>query len=105
MLQVAKVAVPTGGDADDLITFTVTLSNPAATNAADAFDITLADPLPAGLTFVSAAHAGGVAPTTGPTPSGNGFTAAFDTVCTSAQSSIFTVVGTDRHRDSARARC
>jgi uncharacterized repeat protein (TIGR01451 family)/fimbrial isopeptide formation D2 family protein len=92
VLQVSKVAVPTGGDADDLITFTVTLSNPAATNAADAFDITFADPLPAGLTFVSAVHSGGVVPTAGPTASGSGFTAAFDRMNIS-QSSIFTVIG------------
>lgn len=91
VLQVTKSAVPATGDADDLISFTVTLSNPTATNAADAFDVTLADPLPSGLTLVSIAHASGVAPTTGPTPSGNGLTATFDRLNV-GQSSVFTVV-------------
>ena len=90
VLQVTKVAVPTSGDADDVITFTVTLSNPAVANAADAFDVTFADPLPAGLTIVSAVHSGGVVPTAGPTASGNGFTAAFDRLNV-GQSSVFAV--------------
>lgn len=92
VLLVTKSASPVSGDADDLITFTITLSNPAATNAADAFDVSFADPLPTGLTFVSAVPAGGVPPTTGPTVSGNGFTATFDRLNV-GQSSVFTVVG------------
>ncbi len=93
VLQVTKIAVPVGGDAADAITFTVTLSNPAATNAADAFDITLADPLPAGLTLQAVTATGGIAPTSGPTVSGNGFTAAFDRLNV-GQSSVFSVTAT-----------
>ena len=48
--------------------------------------------MPAGLTFVSAVHAGGVVPTAGPTPSGNGFIASFDRLNVS-ESSVFTVIG------------
>ncbi len=62
-LQVLKTAVPTGGDADDPVSFTVTLSHNAPGNAT-AFEVTLADTLPAGLRFVNASFQSGTAPTT-----------------------------------------
>lgn len=62
-LQVVKSAVPTGGDAGDPVTFTITLSHTAASNTT-AFDVALSDVLPAGLTFVSAAFSSGTNPTT-----------------------------------------
>lgn len=75
-LQVVKSAAPSAGDADDPITFTITLSHAAGSNTT-AFDTALLDVLPAGLTFVSATHTGGLAPTT--FSSGGGFTATWDT--------------------------
>jgi uncharacterized repeat protein (TIGR01451 family)/fimbrial isopeptide formation D2 family protein len=93
VLTVAKSAAPTSGDAGDTLTFTVSLSNPSAANAADAFDVSLADPLPTGLTLVSVVHSAGAVPTAGPSPSGNGFTAAFDRLNVT-QSSTFTVTAT-----------
>ena len=62
-LQVVKSAVPTGGDAGDPVTFTVTLSHTGASNTT-AFNVALTDVLPSGLTFVSAAQTGGLAATT-----------------------------------------
>ncbi|MCJ7511344.1 MAG: isopeptide-forming domain-containing fimbrial protein, partial [Anaerolineales bacterium] len=50
-LQAAKAAVPNSGDAGDTIAFTLTFSHTAASNA-DAFNVTLNDPLPAGMTYV-----------------------------------------------------
>jgi uncharacterized repeat protein (TIGR01451 family)/fimbrial isopeptide formation D2 family protein len=75
-LQVAKTAVPTGGDAGDPVTFTVTLSHTAASNTT-AFDVALTDVLPAGLTFTGAAFQSGLAPTTFST--GGGFSAGWAT--------------------------
>lgn len=62
-LQIVKTALPTGGDAGDPVTFTVTLSHGAGSNTT-AFDVSLVDILPAGLTFVSASQTSGTAPTT-----------------------------------------
>ncbi len=62
-LQVVKSAVPTGGDAEDPVTFTVTLSHTASSNTT-AFNAALTDVLPAGLTFVGASFQSGTAPTT-----------------------------------------
>lgn len=62
-LQVVKTAVPTGGDAGDAVTFTVTLSHTGASNTT-AFNAVLTDAVPSGLTFVSAAQTGGLAATT-----------------------------------------
>jgi len=50
VLQVLKVAVPNSGDAGDTITFTLTINHAASSNA-DAFDLTLSDILPAGMTY------------------------------------------------------
>jgi large repetitive protein len=76
-LQVVKTALPTAGDADDVITFTVTLSHTGASNTT-AFNTTLSDVLPAGLTYVSATHTGGLVPDTF-TPGGGGFLAQWAT--------------------------
>ncbi len=62
-LQVVKTATPTSGDANDPITFTVTLAHAGGSNTT-AFDVTLSDVLPAGFTFVSATNTGGLPPTT-----------------------------------------
>ena len=50
-LTVSKVALPTEGDAGDLITFTITLAHTGASNA-DAFEVALADVIPARMTYV-----------------------------------------------------
>ena len=49
-LQVTKAAVPNTGDAGDTISFTLTISHAASSNAG-AFDLTLSDVLPAGMTY------------------------------------------------------
>ncbi len=89
-LQVAKTAAPTGGDAGDPISFTVTLSHAAASNAT-AFNATLSDVLPAGLTFVSAAFQSGTAPTTINTA--GGLAATWDTFAV-GNTSTFQVLAT-----------
>lgn len=75
-LQVVTTAAPTGGDAGDPVTFTVTLSHTGASNTT-AFNVSLADVLPTGLTFTGAAFLAGFAPTTFST--GGGFSATWDT--------------------------
>lgn len=50
-LVVTKTALPTEGDAGDLITFTVTLAHTGPSNA-DAFDVVLSDVIPARMTYV-----------------------------------------------------
>ncbi len=50
-LQVVKTALPSTGDAGDEIVYGLVFSHTAASNA-DAFEVTLSDPLPAGVTFV-----------------------------------------------------
>jgi len=52
LLTVVKGAVPAAAYAGDVVTFTLTVSNPVATNGADAFDAALSDTVPAGLTLV-----------------------------------------------------
>lgn len=42
-------AIPTTVDAGDVVTFTITYSNPAGANVATAFDAAITNPLPAGL--------------------------------------------------------
>ena len=51
-LQVNKTANPTSGDAGDTITFTMIVSHAAASNA-DAFDVSLSDAIPAGMSYVA----------------------------------------------------
>ena len=64
-LQVIKQATPNTGDADDIITFTVTVSHTASSNA-EAFDLGLSDTLPTDMTYVagSLSSTGGVIPDT-----------------------------------------
>lgn len=50
-MQVSKSASPTTGDAGDVITFTLTIQHTSASNA-DAFNLTLTDTIPAGMTYV-----------------------------------------------------
>jgi uncharacterized repeat protein (TIGR01451 family)/fimbrial isopeptide formation D2 family protein len=71
-LQVAVSALPASGDAGDTITFTVTLSHAPGSNA-DAFDVTLQDLVPAGMTFAAMGAVTGTPPTS-VTP-GSGFSA------------------------------
>lgn len=52
-MQVVKTAMPTTGNADDTITFTLDISHTAASNA-DAFNVELEDIIPAGMTYVAA---------------------------------------------------
>ncbi|MCC6612838.1 MAG: isopeptide-forming domain-containing fimbrial protein [Anaerolineae bacterium] len=63
-LTVAKSAVPTAGDAGDIVTFTIVVSHAAASNE-DAFNIVLTDAVPANMTYVpgSLANFAGVAAT------------------------------------------
>ncbi len=89
-LQVTKTAAPNVGDAGDTITFTVTLSHAAASNA-DAFDATLADVLPAGMTYVSASFQSGLSPTS--FTGGGGFNASW-TSFPLGSTSTFQVVAT-----------
>lgn len=62
-LQVVKTVTPTVADQGDTVTFTLTVSHAPSSNA-DAFDVTMADVLPAGLTLVSATFVTGVVPAT-----------------------------------------
>lgn len=89
-LQVAKVASPTGGDAGDTVTFTVTLSHTGTSNTT-AFNVALNDVLPAGLTFVSASFSSGTSPTTINTAGG---LAATWTSFPVGSSATFQIVGT-----------
>lgn len=47
--NLSKVALPTSGDAGDVISYSVTYSNTSAANAASAFDVRVRDTLPADL--------------------------------------------------------
>ncbi len=60
-VTVGKTANRAKVDGGDLITYTVTLTNTGGANGADAFNVALADALPAGLTLVGGvAHVSGV---------------------------------------------
>jgi uncharacterized repeat protein (TIGR01451 family)/fimbrial isopeptide formation D2 family protein len=50
-LTIVKMASPTTGDAGDSILFTFTVTNPTATNGADAFDVSLTDLVPGGMSY------------------------------------------------------
>ena len=89
-LQVVKTAVPTGGDAGDTVTFTVSLSHTGASNTT-AFNAVLTDAVPSGLTFVSAAQTGGLAATTLTTA--GSLAAAWDTFAVGA-TATFQIVAT-----------
>lgn len=62
-LRIDKTASPTTGDQGDTITFTLVVSHSGASNT-NAFDITLSDVIPAGLTYVggSLLNTAGVVP-------------------------------------------
>ena len=51
-LSVNKIAAPVNGDANDTVTFTVVVAHAGASNT-DAFDVALADPIPAGITVTA----------------------------------------------------
>jgi uncharacterized repeat protein (TIGR01451 family)/fimbrial isopeptide formation D2 family protein len=65
-MVIVKSANPGNGDAGDEITFTITITNPTATNGADAFDVVWSDTIPDGLTYVpgSLQRTAGIVPTT-----------------------------------------
>ena len=65
-LTVAKSVDPTAADADDTVTYTITVSHPAGADRADAFDVELADVVPDGLTYLddSFEYQAGLAPDT-----------------------------------------
>jgi len=68
-VRVDKSVAPVDVDAGDRVTFTLVVSNLAADGAdATAFDVSLADVVPAGFTLVPGSfdHAAGLAPTAGP---------------------------------------
>ncbi|MEM1177831.1 MAG: hypothetical protein AAGM22_05775 [Acidobacteriota bacterium] len=78
-LDVMKTTSPTFGDAGDTIRITLSLGHTGPSNA-DAFDVSLLDVLPAGVSFAGglAVEAGCTAvPTTGPTESGGTISAAW----------------------------
>ena len=54
IMTVAKNSSPASGDAGDLFTFTITVSNPTAANDAGAFEAEWKDTIPAGLSYVPA---------------------------------------------------
>jgi len=64
-LQIVKTANPIEGDAADVITFTLTITN-GGNYVSDAFEVELSDVIPTGMTYVpgSLAHTAGIAPAT-----------------------------------------
>ena len=65
-ITTTKVADVAAADAGDTVTYTLTLTATSTPRVSDAYDVTLADVLPAGVTLVpgSFTHTGGVAPAT-----------------------------------------
>jgi LPXTG-site transpeptidase (sortase) family protein len=57
-INTVKSVLPTSGDAGDLVTFTVTLTNPT-TGSTTAYDVTWSDTIPLGLTYVAGSLAEG----------------------------------------------
>ena len=82
---------PTTGEAGTTATYTVTVSNNGGANGTDAYDVNLANVLPADVTYVAASlsNTGGVAPTTLNANGGN-FAVSFAELAV-GQSSTFTV--------------
>ncbi|MCX7545781.1 isopeptide-forming domain-containing fimbrial protein [Marinicella gelatinilytica] len=76
-MLVDKAGDVNSADAGDTITYTIEVSNPNATSSADAYDVTMTDMIPAGLTYVggSLTHDSGLAPDVGPTESGGSISA------------------------------
>ncbi len=77
-LDITKTMSPASADAGDTVTITLTLQHAVSSNA-NAFEVTLSDVLPSGLSYVggSLAHTAGAAPSTGPAESGGTITAAW----------------------------
>jgi uncharacterized repeat protein (TIGR01451 family)/fimbrial isopeptide formation D2 family protein len=65
-LTVTKTASPTTGQAADTITYTIVVENPTGTNRTDAYNVTLEDVVPTGMTYVPGSwqNTAGTAPTT-----------------------------------------
>ena len=65
-LTVTKTASPTTGQAADTITYTIVVANPTGTNRTDAYEVTLQDLVPTGMTYVPGSwqNTAGTAPTT-----------------------------------------
>ncbi|MGA0612415.1 SdrD B-like domain-containing protein [Caldimonas sp. KR1-144] len=66
-VAVTKTDNPDPVSAGQLLTYTITASNPSATSASRAFNVSVNDTLPAGLVFLSATANGGGSCTTSPT--------------------------------------
>ena len=66
-VAVTKTDNPDPVSAGQLLTYTITASNPSATSASSAFNVSVNDTLPAGLVFLSASASGGGSCTTAPT--------------------------------------
>ncbi|KQY88289.1 hypothetical protein ASD35_11915 [Pelomonas sp. Root1444] len=65
-VAVAKTDNPDPASAGQLLTYTITASNPSATSASRAFNVSVNDTLPAGLVYLSASASGGGSCTTAP---------------------------------------
>ena len=79
--KTADDVAPAGYDAGDVVTYTITVANPAGANRAAAFNVALTDVIPGGVTYVPGSVALGacaVAPTAGPTEAGGTITVAWD---------------------------
>ncbi len=79
--KTADDVAPAGYDAGDVVTYTITVANPAGANRATAFNVALTDVIPGGVTYVPGSVALGacaVAPTSGPTEAGGTITVAWD---------------------------
>ncbi|MEO6277009.1 MAG: SdrD B-like domain-containing protein [Roseateles sp.] len=66
-VTVTKTDNPDPVSAGQLLTYTITASNPSATSASRAFTVSVNDTLPAGLVYLSASASGGGSCTTTPT--------------------------------------
>ena len=66
LIDVTKTVAPTTGDGGDTLTYTIDVFHQCVQNNADAYDLNLADTIPANVTYVpgSLQNTAGVAPTT-----------------------------------------
>lgn len=87
-LQIDKTANPITGDAGDTITFTLTISHVIPQSNATAYDVVLTDVVPSDLINVTITGGSGVAPTTGPTVTGNTIDASWDSLTTAQNTTI-----------------
>ena len=78
-LIITKTLSTATADAGDTITVTIDIAHTGFSDA-DAFDVSLDDVLPAGLTFVGGLASSGLAPTTGPSHAGGTVSAAWDSI-------------------------